>query len=342
MKILAISLSGAGDVLMATPLIKELRLNYPKARIDCLVMQGRIAADILKNNRDISRIIYFNFMREGIFKSLKFCGKLRKENYDLSITTYPQARYHYSIISCLAGAKKRIGFNYDNQLLKLNNLFFTDALKEDFSSHVVSNNLNVLKVLNLRQKIKSPKIVLNLSRSSVKFAEDFFRKNDIKKAVAVHAGSGTTKNFALKRWNKDKFAELCLKLSREGFKIILLGGKDENGLKNYIIAKSGLMGNREIFNLDTEIQNVAAIIRKCALVVSNDTIMGHIAAAVGARVISLFGPTSPENTAPYSKNAAIICKRPKEIKPFMHGSKITKEQASYMDKISVSEVLSKI
>ncbi len=48
---------------MATPLIRELKLNLPEAKIEVLVMRGGVARDVLKNNEDIDKIIYFNFMK---------------------------------------------------------------------------------------------------------------------------------------------------------------------------------------------------------------------------------------------------------------------------------------
>lgn len=343
MRILLIALSGAGDVLMATPLVREVRIAYPKARIECLVMQGAITHDILKNNPDINKVIYFNFVKEGYAKSLLFCKKLRAEKYDLSITVYPQARYQHSLVSWLIGAKKRIGFSYDTQKLKLNRLFFNKVTNEEFSSHVVKNNLRVLQAMGLKPKIKKPSLILPLSSQNYKFADNFFAKNKIKKAISIHAGSGTTRNFILKRWLKENFAKLSQELAKKGYKIIILGGSDEQSLKKYIITASKLKEGKEIFNLNTNILDTAAVMKKCKYIISNDTVMGHIAAAVGTNVISLFGPTSPQNTAPFGDRVCIICKRPSSVAPYKHGSKgITNLQASFMNQISVKEVISKI
>lgn len=339
MNILIISLSGAGDVLMSTPLIRELRLSYPRARIDVLVMQGRATKDLFKDNKDVDKVIYFNFMEEGFLKSLIFCNKLSKQKYNLSITTYPQARLHYSVVSWLIHAKKRIGFNYETQRLRLNNLLFTHKIEEDFSLHVVENNLRVLKVLKKERRVEKPKLIFNLSKDDRNFASDFFEKNKIKKAVIIHPGSGTTKNFILKRWHKKRFAELCREIwKKEKEKIILVGGPDEEMLKREIIIKSGLKEGEEIFNLSGNINKTAAIINKSKLVVSNDTIIGHIAAAVDSKVVSIFGPTSWENTSPYTDKKVIVCKRA-NIKPWKHGRKgITKKQASSLYNIQVKDV----
>ena len=324
MKILLIALSGAGDVLMATPLIHELRKAHPKAHIDILVQQGQITEDLLKHNQDLTSVIFFNFMKQGTLRSLKFCHQLRKEHYDLSITLYPQARYHYTGISFLIGAKKRIGFHYQSQPLKLNALFYHHILHEDLSKHVVENNLNILEALNLSQK-KKPKLHLHLKKTHENFAKKFLKKNEIKKPIVIHAGSGTMKNFASKRWPLQRFAELAKKLSfKHQSQIILVGGPDEALLKQTLIHQSGLIPGKQIFDLDTNINNTAAVMKKSKLVISNDTVIAHLAAAIGTHVIALFGPTDQDHTGPFTAKATLLSKRPSTIKPYQHNNTLIK------------------
>jgi lipopolysaccharide heptosyltransferase II len=338
MKILLICLSGAGDILMTTPAISEIRRLFPKAQIDYLVMQGKITKDLLKNNENLNKVIYFNFMKEGVRKSLKFVSKLRKEKYDLSVTLYPQARYHYSLVSYLIGAKKRIGFSYSSRKMDFNWIFFNKVLKEDFSKHVVENNLKVVEFLGGRTR--EVKLSNPVNRESKEFAKSYFQKNKIKKAVVIHAGAGATKNFHLKKWPKQKFAELAKIISKKSkSKIILVGGPEEEIQNKEIIELSGLKEGKDIFILNSDILECAAIIEKAGLIVSNDTVISHLAAAVGSYVVALFGPTSWENTGPYTKKRTIFCKRPKDMKPYVHGKKgLTKEQAKTMNLINVEEV----
>lgn len=323
---------------MATPVMKQIKKFYPESQIDCLVMQGKITKKILENNPDVNNINYFNFIEKGYVKSLSFIKNFKKNNYNLSITTYPQARLPYSIVSFLIGAKKRIGFDYQSHKFKINKLLFTETVKEDFSKHVVENNLKILD--KFRMKTKDNKIMLYTNKEDKDFADNFFRINKIKKAVVIHAGSGITKKFQLKRWSKEKFVELAKRLSRgKKYKILLVGGPDEVCLNKSITALSGLKENKEIFLVNEDILKIAEVIRKSDLAICNDTVIGHIAAAVGTKVISLFGPTCYNNSGPYTKNRIIICKRPKDVKPYVHGRKeITNDLAEYMDFISVEEV----
>lgn len=340
MKILFILLSGAGDVLMSTPLIKEIRKIYPKSQIDCLVMQGKITRDLLSNNPSIDNILYFNFQKEGLLRSMRFINSLRRVHYDLSIATYPQARLHYSIITYLIHSRKRIGFNYETHKFNLNKLFFTSLINEDFTSHVVINNLNAIKLFKPDFKVSSPHLVLRLSESDIKFSQDYRKKNNLINYVVMHAGSGSTKNFVLKRWPADRFAKLARRLHKGlGLKVVLAGGPDEKSLKEEVIKLSRLKPQKEIFNLESNILETAAIIRHADVVISNDSVMTHVSSAVGTPIIALFGPTSWENSGPFTQKRVVVCKRPKSVEPYKHGaSKITNMQAESLKHISVNEI----
>src|SRR6266446_1103809 len=79
MKILVISLAGIGDTLFATPLIRELRLNFPGAQIDALVL-WRGSKDMLESNPFLNRIYQKNMINDGAGDTLKFLLQLRKEH----------------------------------------------------------------------------------------------------------------------------------------------------------------------------------------------------------------------------------------------------------------------
>ena len=139
MKILVIALSGIGDALIFTPALKLLRQHYPQAEIDALVMY-KGAKDIYERNSNLNKIIYFNFLKEGILKSLNFILSLRKK-YDTTINVYPSNRKEYNIISFLIGAKTKAAINYlrmDKQNFGwLNNCRIT----ENDSLHNVQSNI---------------------------------------------------------------------------------------------------------------------------------------------------------------------------------------------------------
>src|SRR5438093_6779729 len=113
MKILVISLAGIGDTLLATPLLHELRLNFPSAQIDVLVMQGAGARDLLGDNPHVSSVHFEDMLRQGIFRSLHSLRKFRRERYNLSINTYPQSKIHYRLVARYINARQRLSHRYD-------------------------------------------------------------------------------------------------------------------------------------------------------------------------------------------------------------------------------------
>src|SRR5207247_718304 len=106
-KILVISLAGIGDTLCATPLIHELRLNFPAASVDALV-RWRGAGDILEGNPHLNRVFQRDLLAESTPSALRFLLGLRYQGYDISFNTHPQSRLRYRAVSGLIGAHTRI------------------------------------------------------------------------------------------------------------------------------------------------------------------------------------------------------------------------------------------
>src|SRR5882762_10304172 len=137
MKILVISLAGIGDTLFATPLIHELRANFPDATIDVLTKEAG-AQDLLESNPHISRVFYKNLMKCGRLEALRFFWSLRPEHYQVSINTHPQSRIHYRIAAFIAGARTRISHEYEC-FNWLDRRLVNTTLPQDYSRHAVEN-----------------------------------------------------------------------------------------------------------------------------------------------------------------------------------------------------------
>src|SRR5207237_6588077 len=84
MKVLVISLAGIGDTLLATPLIHELRANFPQAEIDALVLWSG-ARDLLENNPHLSTLYQRNLMKDSAIQAFRFLRSFRAHRYDVSI-----------------------------------------------------------------------------------------------------------------------------------------------------------------------------------------------------------------------------------------------------------------
>ncbi len=114
--------------------------------------------------------------------------------------------------------------------------------------------------------------------------------------VGVHLGCSTLKNQHRRRWPVQQFARLMRKLTEEdGAECLAFAGPDERPLLPVVEAQAP----EALCITDQSIDRVAALIRCCDVFVASDSSLGHLAAACGVPVVSIFGPTNPAYTAPW-------------------------------------------
>ena len=141
--------------------------------------------------------------------------------------------------------------------------------------------------------------------SEERFAADFLCQNDISSqdlVIGIHPGGG----WQYKLWPIERFAALGDLLSRNcGAKVLVFAGPDETSLQDHI---AELMKSPPVLVKDVGLRELAALIQRCALYIGNDTGPMHIAAAVGTRVVAIFGSTSARRSGPYGSGHVVISK----------------------------------
>lgn len=306
MKILIISLSGIGDALMFTPALNLLRNSLPSAEIDAVVMY-KGAQEIFSTNKNLNRVIYFNFLEKGVVKSLKFLFKLRKK-YDASINVYPSNRKEYNLINFLIGAKKRVGVVYLRR--DRNNFGFLNNVRvlEDDLVHNVQTNIKLCEALIGKKFSEEPSLEYPISESDSSFAKKYLNDAGIsgdELVIGFHPGCATLKNHIQRRWEPEKFAELGKKLiSNHSARILIFGGPEENELKEQIFSKIG-SEKAKVINAESLTQSTA-VLKRCNVFVTNDSSQMHIAAAMGLKVVAIIGPTNQKYIYPWKTEHRII------------------------------------
>ena len=229
MKILVVSMAGIGDTLLATPLIHELRANFPGATIDALALWPG-SKDLLENNPHLNRVYQKNLIKAGRLEGLQFLWSLRRNRYDVSINTHPQSRMHYRIAARIAGATLRISHEYEC-FGWLDRKLVNKTLPQDYTRHSIENNFEVLPLIGAKVKLPSHGMEIFLTPDEEKWADEFLAKNKLagQKILGVHVGSGGTKNLPLKRWPLKNHAGLVRKLNKErpDVRVLLFGGPEE-------------------------------------------------------------------------------------------------------------------
>ena len=305
-KIIILMLAGIGDSLLATPMLTSLRKMYPDAHISVLVMYDAVR-DTLLRNKDIDEVIFFDFMRQGYWKSLFFALRLRKNHYDLSILAYPANRFQHNFLSFVIGARRRIAHLYDVHRLRSLSFLETERLPINAQTHTIDENLKLLTFLDHYVPTSSRKMTFSLTQEEKNFAENYLKERAITKhdfIIGIHAGSSELAGMTLKRWPAEKFAQLCDRLiEQRKAKILLFGGNNEIALKQEI---ADLMTHKPLFvNSITFFQSVA-LISRCSGFICNDTGLMHLASFFNIPTVVVTGHINPIKTQPLHHRSRIL------------------------------------
>jgi ADP-heptose:LPS heptosyltransferase len=282
-KILVISLAGIGDTLFATPLIHELRVNFPGATIDALVMWAG-SKDLLEHNPHVNQVFQKNLIASGKLEGLKYLRSLRRNGYDISINTHPQSRAHYRLAARLIGAPLRLSHEY-HRFGALDRWLANKTIPQDYSRHAVENNLALLTLLDAKPKLPAHGYELFLTEAEQAWAADFVVMQNLsgRPLLGIHVGSGGTKNLALRRWPLENYIELARRLreSRPELGVLFFGGPEEKADHEKIQAQAG--EPHLFFPKTKNLRQAAALVGKCAAFLSVDTALMHVAAAMKVR-----------------------------------------------------------
>ena len=323
-KILLIKLSAVGDVVHTIPLLNKLRRRYPTAQLDWLLTPA--IAELLRHHPAITNIIKFEReawstpWRLAPFTSYaRLAAKLRAAAYDLVVDMHGQFRT--AALTLATGAPARIGFDrprprvWDASPRK----FPEQARKHAWQGaregswmaythhipvptldlHAVDRYLNVGPILGLDGEpadFSFPIPQSALSRVEALLAEHGADRRDI-----VIMAPGTI--WETKHWSSDKFAKVAGHFLSKGLAVVLIGSQRERVVCEDVAALAP--GVIDLAGM-TSLSELAALIRRAAICITNDSGPMHLAVALDRPVISIFGPTDPVWIGPYRRADAVL------------------------------------
>ncbi|MCL5021224.1 MAG: glycosyltransferase family 9 protein, partial [Bacteroidetes bacterium] len=253
-----------------------------------------------KRNENVNQTFFFDFEKEGFWRTLGFINTLRRK-YDATINVYPTNRKEYNVISFLIGAKKRAAIKYEHldfrQLGFLNNV----RLLEDLSLHNVEENIRLFSEVVGTELASAPGLRFVISAEEREYANTYLRRHGInttRPIIGFHPGGSTLKNHVNKRWQPEKFGTLGTRLNKEtGASILVFGGKEEQPLKDDVVNRIHSQG---VIGVDTNsLGETSALIEKCDVFVSNDSSMLHFAAAMKRKTVLIAGPINVAHSGPW-------------------------------------------
>jgi ADP-heptose:LPS heptosyltransferase len=307
MKILVISLAGIGDTLFATPLIHELRANFPDAQIDVLVMWAG-ARDCLEGNPHLNSIFQKNLLKSRKTESLSFLLNLRRAGYDVSINTHPQSRMEYRVVARLVGARQRLSHAYDNPN-PLNRFLVTRTIPQDYQVHSIENNLRFLACIGAKPILPQHEYEVPAVAADAAWAEGYLARESLthRRLLGIHVGSGGTKNLTLRRWPLGHYSELLRRLNRSHpeLGVLLFGGPEEE--KDHQVLLAASQANWLRCPHTKNLRQASALLRHCEVFLSVDTALMHLAAAMRVpKQIVIETPTWNRPIHPYRPSFILV------------------------------------
>ena len=287
---------GIGDLLVAVPVFRTLKENFPKAKL-CLTLRNQFnQLELLKGNPYFDKIIVFDKKpkRLNLSESLKLLQNWRKEQFDAVIILHHSRRY--ALLSWLAGAGTRLGYNTKGWRFLLNNVYFADPFR-----HEAENLLEVIKPLGV--KTRNLDLELWFETDEKEKVKSWLKEKDISNFIVIHPAGG----WWGRKWPKENYARLSDYLI-ENFplEVVFTG---VSGEKKEIEEIVGLMREKPIVTTgEFTVRELACLYKEARLFIGTDTGAMHLASAVGLPSLIMFGPQDPRRWAPQSKTARIIYK----------------------------------
>lgn len=296
-RILVVKPCCLGDVLMATPALRALQHAFPDAAIDVAVTAW--AAPALDSNRRVRRLVRYPDGRSpAAVARLGF--RLRREGYDLGIALDRSPLP--GLLLWLAGVPVRAGIERRGRRVLL-----THHTRPREGQHETELYLDVLRGVGVEPQGLWPEYdVPNEARARIAALLGERGIDGGRPLVVIHPGGAVNPGATMlaKRWPAERFAALADRLAREwGAAIVLTGSvSDRDAVRDVRRAAQCPLVDLSERLLLPELAALCAVAR---LFVGNDSGVSHLAAAVGAPTVTVFGPTNPLQYRPLGPDSQV-------------------------------------
>jgi lipopolysaccharide heptosyltransferase I len=307
MRILLVKLSAIGDVIQALPVLAALRRRYPDAHLSWVVDEA--ASDLLCSHPMLNEVIIYPRRRFGklgsnlkrwptlIKEAVDFVIQLRGKNYDVVIDL--QGLLKSGVLTGFSRGICKLGFANGREW---SSIFLTDKLPGyDPDEHAVLRYLRLASYLDAN--VNRPEFPLAIAQADKEKMDQLLKQAGIEGRPLLCLNPGAT--WETKKWTPKGFAEVadgCFE--RWNAVSIIVGGLNDKD----VACNVAMLAKHPVIDFTglTSLKTLAALYQRARAVVSTDTGPMHLAAASGAPVVALFGPTAPWRTGPFGSVKQVI------------------------------------
>ncbi len=338
--VLVIKIAAMGDFLMATPALRALKQSPQVLRL--ILLAGQSLRPVVERNRSLDRVIYLDdaLIYHGSFfqkarEVWRVARLLRREKIAVGFNFHRDWRF--GLILFLAGIPRRIGFRRGRKSWLL-----TEAVAAEGINHEIFQYCWLLRALNIVCFDFRMEFVL-AEEDLLAMRRKFLKPPGLKEFVALAPGGAANvkEKMESRRWPAVRYGELAEKLLQAGKKVIIIGGEQDRPIGQTISGR-----NPDVIDLTgrTLLVEAAGLLKLARVVVCNDSGLMHLAEAAGGRIISLFGPTRPEEKKPLSDGNVTLWKGEKlECAPcYKEGRFPACDRVRCLEAITVAEVFDQV
>jgi heptosyltransferase-2 len=302
-KILIVQPSWVGDAVMATPALRAIRELYPQAHI--AYMMKRYVKPLYTGLPWADQLITYRSGKtkkkagKGLFD---LAGRIRGAKFDLAILL-PNS-FQTALVCKMANIPRVVGYERDGRGFLLSDKLLPRKEKGKFvPTPIVRYYMGLAHYLGSTHRDYTLKLFI--TDSERREAADVMERAGLSRDVERPGAAGKPPMILLnpgaqfgssKCWPAKYFAQLADQLVEELGATILISGAPREKATVETISRAMRHAPVDLLSKGSSLGTLKEIIRRCDLVITNDTGPRHIAAAFDVPVITLFGPTHPEWT----------------------------------------------
>jgi heptosyltransferase-2 len=270
-----------GDSVVATATLSSLRLALPERPID--IVANPVAAAVVAEHPAV-RDGHFHRRGASLAERIRLGRRLARRRYGASLTLAPS--FSAVLVARAVGAIVRIGFDGPGRRLGFNRRVRRPARG---ALHLADEFRALVAALGIDARAMAPAVRVN-AEAAARMRDLIGRRDYLVLAPGATYGPA-------KRWLVERFAEAGERLARRrGWGVVIVGGAGDD--RECTAVANAL--DASVINLcaQTSIPELAAVLAGARLLLANDSGPMHLAAAVGTRVVGVFGSSEPAWTAP--------------------------------------------
>jgi len=325
-RLLAVRLSSLGDLVHTIPVVPALRTAYPDAQLDWLVDERW--SPLMKLVRGIDEVIS---LEPGVPGYLKCMARMRQGRYSCVIDF--QGIYRSAVLAWASGAQRRIGRDRSSARERGAARFYNERVVPS-GRHVAEMSVSLAVQAGAQMPVEMQFPIDVPKDEAARIREKLRREGE--EFIVVSPGGG----WKSKCWPPDRFGAICSEVwRRHGVRSVINIAPGEEDLGEAVV-RSAAPAQPCVYC--AALPELVALMAEALVAVGGDTGPLHLAAAVGTRVVALFGSTNSERNGPLPRGV-VIQNHSGEPRSYQRGDYARgRDYSPEMLSISVEQVLTAV